>query len=166
MQYFPKVFSSEWTHIINDWLLSGQVRFSTSLIREYGSTLYVGMVPVVSFSPYIGIGAKFCNRLKIAEMRLCRVKYRTVMLLIGLEGKRPCIVGKWTNFAISLKEESVLSHHKCASKLEYYAHHHFNSAEVKDEELENLLDFKADWSIWPGRSRNRWNSNSVTQTPL
>ena len=51
-----------------------------SLIREYGSTLYVGMVLVVSFSPYIGIGAKFRIRLKIAETRLCRVKYRTAML--------------------------------------------------------------------------------------
>ena len=49
-------------------------------IREYGSTLYVGMVLVVSFSPYIGIGAKFRIRLKIAETRLCRVKYRTAML--------------------------------------------------------------------------------------
>ena len=50
------------------------------IIREYGSTLYVGMVLVVSFSTYIGIGAKFRNRLKIAETRLCRVKYRTAML--------------------------------------------------------------------------------------
>ena len=50
------------------------------IIREYGSTLYVGMVRVVSFSPYIGIGAKFRIRLKIAETRLCRVKYRTAML--------------------------------------------------------------------------------------
>ena len=49
-------------------------------IREYGSTLYVGMVRVVSFSPYIGIGAKFRIRLKIAKTRLCRVKYRTNML--------------------------------------------------------------------------------------
>ena len=51
-----------------------------SLIREYGSTLYVGMVRVVSFSPYIGIGAKFRIRLKIAKTRLCRVEYRTNML--------------------------------------------------------------------------------------
>ena len=36
-------------------------------IREYGSTLYVGMVRVVSFSLYIGIRAKIRNRLKIAE---------------------------------------------------------------------------------------------------
>ena len=54
--------------------------FYCSLIREYGSTLYVGMVLVVSFSPYIGIGAKFRIRLKIAETGLCRVKYRTAML--------------------------------------------------------------------------------------
>ena len=29
------------------------------IIRECGSTLYVGMAQGVSFSPYIGIGAKF-----------------------------------------------------------------------------------------------------------
>ena len=52
----------------------------TRSIREYGSTLYVGMVRVVSFSPYIGIGAKFRIRLKIAKTRLCRVEYRTNML--------------------------------------------------------------------------------------
>ena len=52
----------------------------TSYIREYGSTLYVGMVRVVSFSPYIGIGAKFRIRLKIAKTRLCRVEYRTNIL--------------------------------------------------------------------------------------
>ena len=52
----------------------------TQSIREYGSTLYVGMVRVVSFSPYIGIGAKFRIRLKIAKTRLCRVEYRTNML--------------------------------------------------------------------------------------
>ena len=54
--------------------------FPLCVIREYGSTLYVGMVRVVSFSPYIGIGAKFRIRLKIAKTRLCRVEYRTNML--------------------------------------------------------------------------------------
>ena len=51
-----------------------------SYIRECGSTLYVGMVRVVSFSLYIGIGAKFRNRLKTAKTSLCRVKDRTAML--------------------------------------------------------------------------------------
>ena len=50
------------------------------IIRECGSTLYVGMVRVVSFSLYIGIGAKFRNRLKTAKTNLCRVKDRTAML--------------------------------------------------------------------------------------
>ena len=59
---------------------SSMYKLYIRLIREYGSTLYVGMVLVVSFSPYIGIGAKFRIRLKIAETRLCRVKYRTAML--------------------------------------------------------------------------------------
>ena len=49
-------------------------------IRECGSTLYVGMIRVVSFSLYIGIGAKFRNRLKTAKTSLCRVKDRTAML--------------------------------------------------------------------------------------
>ena len=49
-------------------------------IREYGSTLYVGMVRVVSFSLYIGIGAKIRNRLKIAEKKLCIVKNTPAML--------------------------------------------------------------------------------------
>ena len=49
-------------------------------IRECGSTLYVGMVRVVSFFLYIGIGAKFRNRLKTAKTSLCRVKDRTAML--------------------------------------------------------------------------------------
>ena len=44
------------------------------IIREYGSTLYVGIVRVVSFSPYIGIGAKFRITLKIAKTRLCRCR--------------------------------------------------------------------------------------------
>ena len=39
------------------------------IIREYGSTLYVGMVRVVTFSLYIGIGAKIQNRLKIAKKK-------------------------------------------------------------------------------------------------
>ena len=39
-------------------------------IREYGSTLYVGMVSVVSYSLYICIGAKIRNRLKTAGKRL------------------------------------------------------------------------------------------------
>ena len=51
-------------------------------IRECGSTLYVGMVRVVSFSLYIGIGAKFRNRLKTAKTSLCRVKDRTAMLTL------------------------------------------------------------------------------------
>ena len=39
-------------------------------IRECGSTLYVGMAQGVSFSLYIGIGAKFENTQKTGERRL------------------------------------------------------------------------------------------------
>ena len=60
--------------------LGPEKRKSIHLIREYGSTLYVGMVRVVSFSPYIGIGAKNRIRLKIAEKRLCIVNTRLSML--------------------------------------------------------------------------------------
>ena len=51
-----------------------------NLIRECGSTLYVGMAQGVSFSLYIGIGAKFENMQKTGERRLCRAEYRTVLL--------------------------------------------------------------------------------------
>ena len=49
-------------------------------IRECGSTLYVGMAQGVSFSLYIGIGAKFQNTQKIEERRLRRAEHRTVLL--------------------------------------------------------------------------------------
>ena len=49
-------------------------------IIEYGSTLYGGMVRVVSFSLYIGGGAKIRNRLKITEKKLCIVKNTPAML--------------------------------------------------------------------------------------
>ena len=43
-------------------------------------TLYIGMVQVVSFSLYMGIGAKSRNRLATAKTSLCRVKPTTYML--------------------------------------------------------------------------------------
>ena len=49
-------------------------------IRECGSTLYVGMAQGVSFSLYIGIGAKFENTPKTGERRLRTAEYRTVLL--------------------------------------------------------------------------------------
>ena len=49
-------------------------------IRECGSTLYVGMAQGVSFSVYIGIGAKFENTQKTGERRLRTAEYRTVLL--------------------------------------------------------------------------------------
>ena len=58
----------------------GTVVMTIVYIREYGSTLYVGMVLVVSYSLYICIGAKIRNRLKTAGKRLCIVKDRPAML--------------------------------------------------------------------------------------
>ena len=49
-------------------------------IRECGSTLYVGMAQGVSYSLYIGIGAKFENTQKTGERRLRTAEYRTVLL--------------------------------------------------------------------------------------
>ena len=49
-------------------------------IRECGSTLYVGVAQGVSFSLYIGIGAKFENTQKTGERRLRTAEYRTVLL--------------------------------------------------------------------------------------
>ena len=49
-------------------------------IRECGSTLYVGMAQGISFSLYIGIGAKFENTQKTGERRLRTAEYRTVLL--------------------------------------------------------------------------------------
>ena len=49
-------------------------------IRECGSTLYVGMAQGVSFSLYIGIGAKFENTQKTGERRLRTAEYRMVLL--------------------------------------------------------------------------------------
>ena len=48
--------------------------------RECSSTLYVGMAQGVSFSLYIGIGAKFENTQKTGERRLRTAEYRTVLL--------------------------------------------------------------------------------------
>ena len=50
-------------------------------IRECGSTLYVGMAQGVSFSLYIGIGAKFENTKKTGERRLRTAEYRTVLTI-------------------------------------------------------------------------------------
>ena len=41
----------------------------SAVIRECGSTLYVGIAQGVSFSLYIGIGAKFQNMQKTAEKK-------------------------------------------------------------------------------------------------
>ena len=49
-------------------------------IREGGSILYVEKAQGVSFSLYIGIGAKFQSTQKTAERRLHRAEYRTVLL--------------------------------------------------------------------------------------
>ena len=50
-------------------------RFQLLFIR-----MCVGMVQGVSFSLYIGIGAKFENTQKTGERRLRTAKYRTVLL--------------------------------------------------------------------------------------
>ena len=42
----------------------------------------------VSFSLYIGIGAKFENTQKTAERKLHTAEYRTVLLETDLKGKR------------------------------------------------------------------------------
>ena len=60
----------------------------THIIRECGSTLYVGMVQGVSFSLYIGIGVKSQNTQKTGERRLRRAECRTVLLQADLKGKR------------------------------------------------------------------------------
>ena len=44
-------------------------------IREYDSTLYVGMVQGVSNSQYIGIGTKSRKAAKTAKTRFRRAKY-------------------------------------------------------------------------------------------
>ena len=46
-----------------------------TIIREYDSTLYVGMVQGVSNSQYIGIGTKTRKASKTAKTRLRRAKY-------------------------------------------------------------------------------------------
>ena len=46
------------------------------------------MAQGVSFSLYIGIGAKFENTQKTAERRLRTAEYRTVLLETDLKGKR------------------------------------------------------------------------------
>ncbi len=50
------------------------------IIRECGNTLYLGMAQGVSFSLYIGIGAKFQKTQKTGERRLRRAEYRTALL--------------------------------------------------------------------------------------
>ena len=52
----------------------------SAVIRECGSTLYVGIAQGVSFSLYIGIEAKFENTQKTGERRLRTAEYRTVLL--------------------------------------------------------------------------------------
>ena len=51
------------------------VTIKTKSIREYNSTLYVGMVQGVSNSQYIGIGMKSRKASKTAKTRLRRAKY-------------------------------------------------------------------------------------------
>ena len=63
-------------------------QYTILFIRECGSTLYVGMAQGVSFSLYIGIGAKFQNTQKTGERRLRTAEYRTVLLETDLKGKR------------------------------------------------------------------------------
>ena len=46
------------------YILEAYSHFHMCSIRECGSTLYVGMAQGVSFSLYIGIGAKFENTQK------------------------------------------------------------------------------------------------------
>ena len=50
-------------------------RSNYTFIREYDSTLYVGMVQGVSNSQYIGIGTKSRKASKTAKTRLRRAKY-------------------------------------------------------------------------------------------
>ena len=64
-------------HIVLDTLAA--FAYYISVIRECGSTLYVGMGHVL-LSLYIGIETKSRNMLKIAETRLCRVIYKTLTL--------------------------------------------------------------------------------------
>ena len=58
----------------------GGIRCGKCNIRECSSTLYVGVAQGVSFSLYIGIGAKFKNTQKTGERRLRTAEYRTVLL--------------------------------------------------------------------------------------
>ena len=67
-------------YIIFANLLISKLAHWSSLIRECGSTLYVGMAQGVSLSLYIGIGAKFENTQKTGERRLRTAEYRTVLL--------------------------------------------------------------------------------------
>ena len=53
---------------------------STLHYQRVRSTLYVGMARGVSFSLYIGIGAKFENTQKTGERRLRTAEYRTVLV--------------------------------------------------------------------------------------
>ena len=73
-----KVLSS--SVLVNAHLTVGMCSLSWTPIRECGSTLYVGMAQGVSFSLYIGIGAKFENTQKTGERRLRTAEYRTVLL--------------------------------------------------------------------------------------
>ena len=65
-------------HVINTMAKSSVS--AVIIIREYGSTPYVGMTRFFSFSPYIGIAAKSRNRPKIDKTRLCIAKYTIYIL--------------------------------------------------------------------------------------
>ena len=69
----PHIAITHMNKVLVQWSL-------TCLIRECGSTLYVGMAQGVSLSLYIGIGAKFENTQKTGERRLRTAEYRTVLL--------------------------------------------------------------------------------------
>ena len=66
--------------VLNRSIAYSPVYYIYIIIRECGSTLYVGMAQGVSLSLYIGIGAKFENTQKTGERRLRTAEYRTVLL--------------------------------------------------------------------------------------
>ena len=66
--------------VLNRSIVYSPVYYIYKIIRECGSTLYVGMAQGVSLSLYIGIGAKFENTQKTGERRLRTAEYRTVLL--------------------------------------------------------------------------------------
>ena len=72
----PELLSNSIFIVSMEWEGSGVA----NAISESAVALYVGMAQDVSFSLYIGIGAKFKNTQKTGETRLCTAEYRTVLL--------------------------------------------------------------------------------------